>query len=526
MRSLLKCASMIGIASVTLIMTACNSQPNFDVTLDNGNQVAIESDYLQITNQEMFEFVAGGHVNWTNSGVSTILDWADYLILSELVTIDDVALQLEFENRFQDDADDNAGVLDDARLQERLIIEGFDNVDDYKANIRLQMMRDEFVADSVEISEEEILARFEEVFLAVDENELDEDTDELGEELPEPSLEDERAGIEDFLRSSVLQNPAFAQQTLATLRTTADLTIHSSYFATRYEDFLENWSVDDVNVISESNDSEIIASINGHDLTVDELFTTIVQRFAFGNNSQLLNHINLNTLNEIYADADPAVVRANLNQAKVNMNTWFFPQMEMRGLLTEQQIYDFFFLSHLQERAFDDNFSLTDEDVAELQANFPQTRNIQYILVDDYDVANEIIAVLQETDAEEISNVLFDYMIEHEGNFLDTLTAPPIDGMPEAFDDAAFALEMNEFTTTPVATENGYYIIFNSDISEIPSLSEIRQDETARLRESVQYMESLMINFRASQNLRFSDPQIQAQYDAVVEQNRRDIDDL
>jgi len=291
MRSLLKCASMIGIASVTLIMTACNSQPNFDVTLDNGNQVAIESDYLQITNQEMFEFVAGGHVNWTNSGVSTILDWADYLILSELVTIDDVALQLEFENRFQDDADDNAGVLDDARLQERLIIEGFDNVDDYKANIRLQMMRDEFVADSVEISEEEILARFEEVFLAVDENELDEDTDELGEELPEPSLEDERAGIEDFLRNSVLQNPAFAQQTLATLRTTADLTIHSSYFATRYEDFLENWSVDDVNVISESNDSEIIASINGHDLTVDELFTTIVQRFAFGNNSQLLNYI-------------------------------------------------------------------------------------------------------------------------------------------------------------------------------------------------------------------------------------------
>jgi len=234
----------------------------------------------------------------------------------------------------------------------------------------------------------------------------------------------------------------------------------------------------------------------------------------------------LNTLNEIYADADPAVVRANLNQAKVNMNTWFFPQMEMRGLLTEQQIYDFFFLSHLQERAFDDNFSLTDEDVAELQANFPQTRNIQYILVDDYDVANEIIAVLQETDAEEISNVLFDYMIEHEGNFLDTLTAPPIDGMPEAFDDAAFALEMNEFTTTPVATENGYYIIFNSNISEIPSLSEIRQDETARLRESVQYMESLMINFRASQNLRFSDPQIQAQYDAIVEQNRRDVDGL
>ena len=550
MKSLLKYVGIFGITATTLALTACSGQPDFDVTLDNGNELAIETDHIQLTNQEMFELVAGGYVNWINPGVSTILDWADYIILSDLVEIDEDELQDRFESRFREDdtfdenifdegdidedASDNdpdEDLFDEEELQEILITEGFDSLDAYLANIRLELMREQLVYDSVEIPEEDILERFYEMFMPEDDDnddneydssDVDYAVDESEDEEEIPTFEDERDDIEDFLRNEILQDPTFEQQTLADLRVEAGLTIYSSYFATRYENFLDSWGVENIDVAAEQNTNSIIASINEHDLTTDELFDTVIAQFALGNTSQLLNYIDLNTLSEIY-DADLDTVRADLNQAKINMNEWFFPQMEARGLITEQQIYDSFLLSHLQDLAFDENITLSDERVQELHNEYVPSRDIQYILVDDYDAATDLISTLQDVNDDEVSGVFAGLIAEYDGNFLGSITIPS--NMPQEFEYVAFELEEGEFTTSPVETELGYYVIFASNVQPIPSLREIRQNEMDRLRNTPRYFDNVMFDFRESHNIRFHNEQLQIQYNTIELANRRSVEE-
>lgn len=553
MRSLLKYVSILGVTATTLALTACSGQPDFDVTLDNGNELAIETDYIQLTNQEMFEFVAGGYVNWINPGVSIILDWADSIILSDLVEIDEDELQERFESRFinetsfddiafgeeadeteEEEAEEEEDGINEDDLQERLITEGFDSVDAYLANIRLEMMREQFVYDAVEISEEEIQERFDELFPLDEETDaIDEADDETNDEFEEveneetfederPTLEDERENIEDFLRNEVLQDPTFERQTLANLRVESGLTIYSSYFATRYENFLDTWGVEDIDVTTGYNTNSVIASLENQALTTDELFTTVIAQFALGTPSQLLDHIDLNTLDEIY-DTDLNVVRTNLNQAKINMNEWFFQQMEMRGLLTEQQIFDSFILSHLQELAFEDNITLSDERIQELHDEYVPNRDIQYILVGDYDVATDLIERLQDASDDDVLELFTEFITEYGGNDLGTLTIPT--HMPQEFEVVAFDLEENQFTTTPVETELGYYIIFVSNIEPYPSLRRIRQNEMERLQNSPEHLANLMFDIRERHNIRFHNEQLQVQYDTIAVQTRRNVEE-
>ena len=561
MRSLLKYASMLGFAITILSLTACSGQPNFDVTLDNGSDLAVETNYTQLTNQEMFELVAGGYLGGINPGVLTILNWADDIILSDLVEIDEESLEQEREmvESFFDE---------ESELQEFLTTQGFDDLDAYLATFRLSLMREQaaFDAAAAQIDEDDILEIYNTYFAAnVDESDEDADEDEDSDfeddiEDDVQTFEDLRDSIEEVLINEILQEPEFEPEVLANLRAEAGLTIYSSYFATRYENFLSSLGFNDIDVATGNNNDSVVASINGQYLTSDEMFDMVVAQFAL--NGQLLDYIDRNILNEIY-NIDRDVIRTNVSQAKINMGDWFYLQMEAQGLFTERQIFNHFLLGHLQSLVFDENFlPISDERLQELyelhvegltatfEAENTPERGVRHILISEDDertldeareLAEYLIAQLQEADADEVEALLSELAEEYS-------TCPSSENggdlgifglgrMVSEFEEATFALELYEFTTEPVETVHGFHVIYLYYIEEldvetdlsIPTFEEVRatliENETQRIQMNQHYFANVMFDIREDHNIRFHNERLQLQYDTVVEQTRRRIDE-
>ena len=574
MKSLLKYASLLTMMVVTLTLTACGRQ-SFDLTLEEGDGVIIETDNIQITQQTLFELVATHTTGGLNVSVSAILDWADEIILSELVEVD--------ENQMTEEIEMLQEQLDDEQLEMLLLTEGFADLEAYAANTRLSSLRQQALANTIDITEEDILEVYHEWFgqaevesddtpeLEADEetsdvsnseeNEADEMTNSEEDEADEvadseedetdemtdseedeadhevdseeqettgdvPELEEVRDDIKNWLIEQATQEPGFEQEVLANIRHEAGLVIHNNYLTDRYEDFLAAQGVTDANVNPSSNHEGAVATVGEHVLTVDELFDIIVARFALTGASPVLAYIDLQILDEVF-DANHDVVRENISQAKVNMLDWFYPQMEAMGLTTERQIFDFFLFQHLQELAFEANFEPDEARVQELYENYVPPRGVHHILTDTYEEAEDLIAQLQEVDEADFADVFADLASQHStdpsaefnNGFLGALTLPS--GMVEAFEVAAFALAEGEFTQTPVETEFGYHLIFVDEVETTLTLDEHRENEIQRLRMSPQYFTNFIIGLRAERHLVFHDPQLQAQYEAIVRQNEQ-----
>jgi len=541
MKSLLKYASIFSLATLTMILTGCNRQPNFDVTLENGDDLAIETDSFSLTNQEAFELVASGYLGWINPGIVTILDWVDSIILAD-VEIDEALLIEEREEMEETHSADE--------LQEMLLIEGFDSLDHLFESVRLGRLREQAILDSIIIDEADILAEYERVF-------ADEDSDE---DAPDDEM---RELILDALRDEYLNTVGYGPGVIATLRAEAGFTIHSNYFATHYENFLESWMIEEIEV-EIGNESAVVASIDGHYLTVDEFFNETMSQFALNQSGELFNHLNLNLLQGIY-NVDHSVIRDDVNEAKLNMLQWFYQQMEIQGLNTEQEIFNHFHLVHLQNLVFDEVFSeVSDERLLELydqhienlmlidERNNTPTRGARHILIRENDemtdeeareLAEDLLAQLKAADPGDVTILFIELAMEYSADAAgiggDLGHFGPGDMVIE-FEEAAFALEVGEFTTELVETQFGYHIIYVYDIQDlaymppvepldIPTFEEIESQlaafELQRLRNNDLYITHLMFNVRADQNIRFSNEQLQSRYESLREQTRTSVED-
>lgn len=538
MKSLLKYASILSIATLTMLLTGCNRGPNFDITLENGDDLAIESDAFNLTNQEVFELVAGGYLGWVNPGMVTILDWVDAIILAD-IEIDEDRLNEERQEMEDDFSVDE--------LQEILFQEGFDNLDDYFENLRLGRLREQAILNEIDIDEEDIRAAYQSVF--VDE--------EAGDDF---QMDDEqRELIIDGLRDEYLSTPNFGPGVVATLRSEAGLIIHSNYFAAHYENFLEGWTVEDIEV-EVGSESAIVASIDGHELTVDEFFDLTMRRFALSQNGPLFSHLDLNLLQQIY-NVDNDTIRDEINEIKLNMLTWFYPQMEAQGLNTEQEIFNFFHLLHLQNLAFDEIFDeISHERLLELydqhleninhlfeRSNTPD-RGVRHILIHENEdmtdeeareLAEDLIAQLQAADPADAPILFIEFALEYSEDGHGDLGHINLGDMVPEFEAAAFALGLDEFSTEVVETEFGYHLIYVYYVQDmemveidplvIPEFEEIEADliefEFQRLRNDDRSLAYVMFNMRANQNFRFHNEELQSRYMFLREQTNSAFED-
>jgi len=545
LKSLLKYASLLCFATLTLILTGCNnSDPDFDVILENGRELAIESDSFTLTNQEAFELVAESFF-----GLSIILDWVDEIVLAHIEIDEEI---LEDEREFME------SFFSEEVIEEIVFSEGFNSLDEYFANSRLEMRREQAIINAIVITDEQIDEIYERIFANSDD---EDDEDELDDE--DYSDEEIRELIADALRDEYLLDPIFNQRVLADLRHDAGFTFSSTYFSTLYETLLESWDLDDIEVLTIDSEASIVAQIEGHYLTADALFDVAMSQFALTERTPFANHVNLNLLAEIY-DVEDRVIREEIQDAKLNMLQFFYPQMESQGLHTEQQIFNFFRLSHLLNLAFDDLFGdvsaerlqeLYDDRVERLTSDFERRstpeRGARHILLresDDmtedeaFELAEDIIAQLQDVSADEVEDLFAELAVLHgtdgtateeRGGDLGTFG---LGDMVSEFQEAAFALDVNTFTTEPVESMHGFHVIYVYYIEEleeiepleIPTFEEIEEELTTaelnRLRNDARFLARIIFDLRETQNMRFTNDQLQTRYESLITQNRRATD--
>lgn len=559
MKSLLRYVCLLGLVTLSLSLTGCGRQQSIDVNLTNGSEVAISTDYFTLTNQEVFELVAGGYIDWVNPGVTVILDWVDYHLLPTLVEIDETVIEEDMTFILEN--------FDEDEIAEIIALEGFDSLEAYMSTLRLAMLRDAAVEAEIVVDENQVQEMYDFFFGTTDDEETDESDEDVEDEDEEEghTTEELLEMIEDSIRDEFRADPTFRQTTLARLRAEAGFTIYSDYFGSRYESFLTGWLVEDVDVTT-GNTGTNIASVNGLNFTTDEFFNTVLSRFGVAENSALLNRLDFLLLNELY-DVASSDVRDSVSQAKVHFLDQFYPMMESQGLLTEQQIFDAFLLAHLHELAMDDHLNEVSEEriqalfeaniesleiVFEMQ-NTPE-RSARHILIriDDETDADEARAIaqglidqLQAVPANDVEDLFIElantYSADGDGESGGDLGSFGRHRMVPAFDETVFnVLGLNEFTTEPIFNDvhMGYHVIFVYDIAEsadelpeleLPTLEDMREsliaNELNRMRENPRYFAHSMFGIREDANIRINLEFLRTQYETLQNVHQRMVEE-
>src|SRR5699024_9429658 len=135
-------------------------------------------------------------------------------------------------------------------------------------------------------------------------------------------------------------------------------------------------------------------------------------------------------------------------------------------------------LTLLIRAAVEDSVEVTDEEVESLYEEQRPDYTAQHILVEDEELAKDLIAQLEEgADFAELveENSTDTGSVDNEGKY----TFSKGEMVPE-FEEAVDALEVDEMTSEPVKTDSGYHIIRRLELEYAP-LEEQREDLEAQV---------------------------------------------
>lgn len=166
-------------------------------------------------------------------------------------------------------------------------------------------------------------------------------------------------------------------------------------------------------------------------------------------------------------------------------------------------------LTLLIRTAVSEKVEITDESLEEQYEQQKPVATVQHILVDDVDLANDIIAQLDEgADFAELveEHTVDPGSMETEGK----LSFNEGETVPE-FEEAALALEEGETTSEPVGTDFGYHIIRRLELDYAP-LEEQRDDLEIALIDSYTqdqvFMAELISELAEKANVQITDPEL------------------
>lgn len=493
---------LIGAAALALGACSNNEEVGSGLRLKNGDDVFIATTLEEVSYQEAFEAMI------SQDGVRALMDLVDPGILGGRFDFDRETIQEQVE-QIRDNTED---------WDEFLTFQGFDSDEALYNFLELHELRRAAARAAVVITDEEILEAYNARFPEPVEAEEADDDEELEEADTRPELTDVEEEIRESLTLSRM-DAVFVETELARLRQEAGLVILDPYLQDLYESFLTtNNLFPDFEPASETS-TALVARVGDREYTAEDLLEVLVPVVGLSTGVSLVDPA---ILREHFTVSDNEV-RDIINQQKIQHGDRFFPNMAMQGLHTEDAIFDHFELSLLQEAAFIDQYDVAEERLRELHAEFRPNISARHILVslEDEDLARDLIARLEAADDVEATfqELAAEYSLDGSAASGGDLGSFGWGRMVAPFQEAAFDLDVNEFTTEPVESQFGYHIIYVYQIDEHPAFEameeELRASEIARLytRERV---ESILIGLRESVDFRFTDARLQQRYEIIV----------
>lgn len=396
--------------ATTLFLGACSNKNEIGMSVPNGNEKFITSDAGNITKQQVFDKMV------SEAGLSALLDLVDYDVLSQQYEIDQTEVdkiidQYKEKNQnfdeflvtqgFKDEAElrqyielslyrqkvaDELAVVTDEDLEAayaksyeigarhilvadeetaKEIIKKLDEAEDKEATF--QELAKEYGTDGTKenggdlgtFGQGRMISEFEDAAYAL---ELGTYTKEPvktqfgyhviykyseGEKKPFDEIKEE---LTEKVRAQKVSNEAFIAA-LATKREEAGFTLMNDFLEDQYLDVSETYEK------SKESSQSVVAKINDHEYTVEQLYNELVPAYGLSDGISLID----GKLLEKKYPVDKKAIKELIDQFKVAYGTNYYAAMAQNGLNNDDEIYEYFKLAHLQDAALAEAYPITDE---------------------------------------------------------------------------------------------------------------------------------------------------------------------
>lgn len=485
---------LCGIVIGVLMLTGCSNDGSnelgestaLEAVHFNGDDYFVTSAMGRMTNQEAFELMLD-----SEEAIFVFLDLVDEVLLRGNYEIDADSL-VTFLEEFKADIPD---------FEAWMLQEGFASEEEVMRVLELDELRQAAVRHLVEVTDEEI----EEAFAMFFDPEVD-DLDEVRDDIYDHLVEQEIRMI--------------STEEIARLRYEAGFEIFNETLEAAYEQYLTHFMFEiDLQAASSQDESEVIARINGVDITSGQVFEALSGQFglalAFGQLDEMIV--------ATHFPIDPAEVNEIIDELRVEFGDEFHSILAGAGFETEEDLFDYFESMLIEEAMIRAHFPPTEERLRELHAEMGATVSGSHILVDDYDLAVDLIEQLQ--NATDFPELFIELAAEYSscgsaanGGDLGTWERGRM--VPE-FDEVIFDdLEIGEFTETPVETQFGYHVIYKTDASETSEFEDVRDDleagEIAQMQQIPGIFSDIMMTYRQEAGLTFTNPVLQARFEFLA----------
>lgn len=291
------------------------------------------------------------------------------------------------------------------------------------------------------------------------------------------------------------------------------------------------------------NGEEVVASVNGQNITADTLYNEIKDKY--GRNT-MIDMVDKIILDAKYKEDETTntTINSQITYYKEQLKDQYLSYLKTQlGLNSEEEFKDLLKLDYRRNLAVKEYVkeTITDKEVTDYY-NTEAVGDIKasHILIKP-EVTDEMTDEEKATKEQEALNLAKDLIarLDKGEKFEDLAKEYSTDGsassggdlgyfnkgkMVDAFENAAFALEKGKYTTEPVKSEFGYHIILKTDEKAKLTLEESKDSiidtiATAKINEG-----DTTLSFKALQDLRekakldIQDSELKKQYNSYIKE--------
>jgi foldase protein PrsA len=263
---------------------------------------------------------------------------------------------------------------------------------------------------------------------------------------------------------------------------------------------------------AESADSEVIVESDAGNITKDELYQAMKERYG----EQVLRELVYGkVLSEKYEVTDEEV-QAEVDKLKEQYKDQFPMVLQQSGFKTEEQLKKTMRVGLLQEKLAMKDIEVTEEEIQEHYDSLKPEIRASHILVEDEATANEVKKKLDEGASFEelVTEYSTDTGTVPNGGDLDYFGTGVMD---PAFEEAAYALEVGEISD-PVQSQFGFHIIKLTDKKELEALESMKEsikEELGRAKVDFTQVETSVLAELEEAKVKVNDKELKDMFEPV-----------
>lgn len=291
------------------------------------------------------------------------------------------------------------------------------------------------------------------------------------------------------------------------------------------------------------NGKEVAIKVNGENITADDLYDELREKYA---KYQIIDDIDKKIFNVIYKgdkDIEEQVKNQYENyEAQYSQNGQSFDEvLENYGYKNAEEFKSELRLNFQRAKAIEDYIkdNISDKEIQKYyDENYAGDISAKHILISVSDEVSEEEALKK---AKELIKELndgadFDTLAKENSNDPGSKDKGGDLGyfgkgqMVQEFEDAAYALKVNEYTKEPVKTSYGYHIILKTGEKEKKSLKKAKEEIIEKLIDQKQSEDKTITvtaldEIRKNYGLKFKDSKLKSIYKEYIDEQLKQIEE-